>query len=429
MDPGHQPADRTAAGGHTRDMRQQQSSDVALVRTGWALVAVSTLLYATIPLSLSGAVMSRPGIVGAMGTQDVLQGLALFPFVLSGAWLVSRRPRNLIGWLLLASGFLQAVQLSTFAYGARALTDPDDSLPLALSAMWLASWTWIPSLAIVMTVLPGLYPTGRAASRFWEWQVRAATLGVILISVLAATAQGGVDDAVAGTRLPWDVPTWWLLVVGVPAGGLVIGSALVAAVGTLVRALRSRAPERQQLLWLFPFLPLLLISFFSPIEPVFALTYGFVPVAVVVGVLRYRLLGIEVVLRRTLLYAPLTLLVALVVGGTTTALARLIPAGPLPLLVGSAVVAVLVFPVADRLRGARGSLRARRPRRSARGRRPRRRRSRDRHRRPGALDAQRGGDRHRELLRTSGRRRWASAGCGGSGDRAAARRTPAARWS
>ena len=74
------------------------------------------------------------------------------------------------------------------------------------------------------------------------------------------------------------------------------------------------------------------------------------PIAVVVGVLRYRLLGIEVAVRRTLLYAPLTLLVALTVGGLTTVLARLVPEGPLPLVLASAVVAVLVFPVATRLR-------------------------------------------------------------------------------
>ena len=78
--------------------------------------------------------------------------------------------------------------------------------------------------------------------------------------------------------------------------------------------------------------------------------YGLVPVAVAVGVLRYRLLGIEVVLRRTFLFLPLTLLVALVIGGLTTMLARLAPEGPLPLLLSSAVVAVLVIPVAGRLR-------------------------------------------------------------------------------
>ena len=69
-----------------------------------------------------------------------------------------------------------------------------------------------------------------------------------------------------------------------------------------------------------------------------------------IGVLRYRLLGIEVVLRRGLLYLPLTLLVALTVGGLTTVLARVVPDGPLPLVLSSAVVAVMVFPVAGRLR-------------------------------------------------------------------------------
>lgn len=44
------------------------------------------------------------------------------------------------------------------------------------------------------------------------------------------------------------------------------------------------------------------------------------------------------------------MIVALTVGGLTTALARLTPEGPLPLLVASAVVAVLVTPVAGRLR-------------------------------------------------------------------------------
>ena len=88
---------------------------------------------------------------------------------------------------------------------------------------------------------------------------------------------------------------------------------------------------------------------FTDYRVLFALAYGLVPVAVTIGVLRYRLLGIEVVLRRTLLYVPMTLLVALVVGGLTTVFARLVPEGPLPLLVASAVVAVLVVPVAGRL--------------------------------------------------------------------------------
>lgn len=348
-DQGLQTPDRTRPAGHTSGMEKAAHRDLGLVRTGWAVAAVSIVLFATIPFSLSGEVMSRPGIENPT-TGHLAQGMVVLLFLASGGWLIQARPRNPIGWLILASGALQAVQMSAEAYGARALTDPDGSLPLALPTMWLASWAWMPSLALVVTVLPGLYPTGRAASRFWRWQLRCAWTGIGLLVLLAGTAQGGVDDVVSGVRLPWDMPGWWMVVIGGPTAVLVFGSALVATVGTLVRAVRAKSPERQQLLWLFAFLVGMLVGFFSPYEFSFAVIYGFLPVAVAVGVLRYRLLGIEVALRRTLLYAPLALLVALIVGGTTTALARLIPDGPLPLLVGSAVVAVIVFPVAGRLR-------------------------------------------------------------------------------
>jgi signal transduction histidine kinase len=332
-------------------MEEATPRDTALVWTSRVLAVLSVALYATIPLSLSGGVMSRPGIENPTSTSDVLEGLVIFLFVGSGTWLVHARSRNAIGWLVLASGALQAVQMSAEAYGARALTDPDGSLPLGLPVMWVASWAWLPSLALVVTVLPGLYPTGRPASRFWRWQVRCALMGVGFLVVLAATTQGGVDDVVGGVRLPWDAPTWWTIVLAVPTVALVVGSVPVVLVGTLLRARRAGAPERPQLLLLLAFLVAMVAGFVSPWQFSFAVVYGLLPVAVVVGVLRYRLLGIEVALRRTLLYAPLTLLVALVVGGTTTLLARLVPEGPLPLLVGSAVVAVLVFPVAGWLRG------------------------------------------------------------------------------
>lgn len=348
-DPGPASPDRTGETRHTFGMETRQH-DVVLTRTAWTLALISVALYATIPLSLSGGVMSRPGISGSTPNRDLLEGMVLFAFLVSGGWLIQARPRNPIGWILIASGFFQALQRSFESYGARALTDPDGSLPLGLPAMWVASWAWMPSLALVVAVLPGLYPTGRPASTFWKWQIRSALTGIALLIILAGTVQGGVDDTVRGVRLPWEVPSWWEYVVGVPAGVLVVGTVLVAILGTLVRAVRAGTPERQQLVWLFVFLVAMLAAFFTPSESVFTFAYALCPVAVAVGVLRYQMLGIRVVMRKTLLYGPLTLLVALVVGGTTTALARLIPEGPVPLIAGSAIVAVMVFPVAGWLR-------------------------------------------------------------------------------
>ncbi|KGN32169.1 hypothetical protein N802_10615 [Knoellia sinensis KCTC 19936] len=317
----------------------------------WLLAAGSLVLVAAAPLFLLGEVMDRPGVHGENAPgEHVTFVVIVAAFTLSGAWLVRARPRNPIGWILLASGVLQAVQRSTELYGTRAVTDPDQSLPLGLTALWVASWTWMPSLLIVVAVLPGLYPSGRPASRLWVWQIRLAATAIALVALAVMTTQGGVDDAVDGTRLPWDLPAWWPWVVGILAAASLAVAVAIAVVGTLVRVVRATSPERQQLLLLLVAITAMVGTVFLPLEFVFPVAYAAVPVAVMVGVLRYRLLGIEVALRKTLLYVPLTLMIALIIGGTTTVLARLLPDGPLALLIGSGVVAALFFPISGFLR-------------------------------------------------------------------------------
>lgn len=326
------------------------SGDRARRLGGWFLVVLGLLLLVSVPLSLSGGVMTRPGVVAAGPGPWIA---AFVPaFILSGGVLVHLRPRNPIGWILLVSGLFQVTNLAADAYATRALTDPDDSLPLGLPLAWLASWTWPPSLLLPILVLPALYPTGRPPSRYWRWHVRVSLVGIVLGALALASASGGLDDTVAGARLPWTAPVWMSYALGLSAAVLLIAAAASSIVGTFVRAWRASAPERQQLLWLISVVAVLVATTFNPPEVLFLLSYTLIPVAVAIGVLRYGLLGIELALRRTLLYVPLTVMVALVVGGLTTTLARLAPEGPLPLLAASAVVAVVLVPVAAWLRRA-----------------------------------------------------------------------------
>jgi len=315
---------------------------------GWCLAGLSIALLASVPLSLAGDVMSRPHVVTTGPDLWIVPIVA--GFALSGGALVHLRPRNWIGWILVVSGLFQVTNVAADAYATRALTDPDQSLPLGVALAWVASWTWMPSLLLPMLVLPPLYPTGRTPSGYWRWHVRVSLLGITLLVVAFSTAPGGLDDTVEGTKLPWTAPGWLVLALGWTVAVLLACCAASAILGTLVRVARARSPERQQLLWLLSVVAAMLATVFTGPELVFVLSYTLVPVAVAVGVLRYQLLGIEVVLRRAYLYIPLTVLVALVVGGLTTVLARLAPEGPLPLLAASAVVAVLVVPVAARLR-------------------------------------------------------------------------------
>jgi signal transduction histidine kinase len=318
----------------------------------WSVAALSILLVATVPISLAGDVRSRPGIDGDLSVGAVLLGsFVVAGYALSGAALGHLRPRNILGWLLLFSGLLQAISNSGTAYAARAMTDPDGSLPLGLFMTWLASWTFVPALLLPVLVMPALYPTGRAPTRFWAWHIRVCLVGIALLGLATATVNGVANATVAGTRLPWDAPEWWVWATVGTSAALLVPAIGVIIVGTLVRIARAKTPERQQLLWLVCVVGVMVATLVLPATEVpFMVMFACIPVAVVVGVLRYRLLGIEIALRRTLLYAPLALLVALIVGGLTTLLASLVPEGPLPLVAASAVVATLVIPVAGRLR-------------------------------------------------------------------------------
>jgi signal transduction histidine kinase len=321
--------------------------DRRLAVLGWCLAVLALLLMAAVPFLVSGGVNERPRVVAGYPAREYVAHLVIVAsLVLSGAWLVHLRPRNAIGWILLASGVLQAVQTSTDAYGIRALTDPDHSLPLARSAEWVAQWTWIPALLLVVAVLPILYPTGHPSSRFWRRHLRVTVVGVACLVSAAAIASVKFDDSVTGYDAGYAPPTWLVAPLAVVGIVTTAGCVLVTLVGTVVRTVRAGAPERQQLALLEAVVALMLVFAFMPGQFLFAFVYASLPVAIVVGVLRYRLLGIEVAVRRTLLYVPLTVLVALVVGLSTASLARLLPDGPLPLLLGSAVVAVFIFPVA-----------------------------------------------------------------------------------
>lgn len=134
---------------------------------------------------------------------------------------------------------------------------------------------------------------------------------------------------------------------------LVLFVTMLATFGhTAVRLRRADSPQREQLAWLAVVtLPLLVASFVAP-PPLVLLAALLFPVGIVVGVLRYRLLDIRLVLRGTLVYALLTVLVLAAYAGVIAALAAVIPRSVLPSVLAAAIVAVGVRPAYDVLHRA-----------------------------------------------------------------------------
>jgi signal transduction histidine kinase len=307
---------------------------------------------------------------------------------LTGAVLISARPLNKLGWLLLIIGVSQAWHIGLIAYAVNGVSAEAGPWSGALVAGYVGKSLFVLGVLATPTLLLALYPEGRLPSKWWRWPVGAAALAAVNIAALnlfvvfgdPRTGQGVVivPDFLQGIpsrlmpptarlvqpMLTTDrpLPQWvdvfqqpWLQLLRPLWVPLFVLATLVIWVGTVVRLFRTEHPHRQQLAWLVCLImPSLAASWVVPSagRALALSTLTLVPVAVAVGVLRYRLLGIETVLRRGLVYGSLT---AAVFGAYLAASAlagNVVDRGTSAGVFAAALVAVVLAPARDRLQRA-----------------------------------------------------------------------------
>jgi signal transduction histidine kinase len=282
----------------------------------------------------------------------------VYPVV--GALIISRRPRNTLGWLFCMMGLSSGLAGFASQYATYALVAEPDSLPGAVTAAWLGTWVGAPGFVSV-TLIPLLFPDGRPPSRRWSPLVWTAA-GVIVaatvsIALMPGTLEGypSVDNplGIEGARGVFES----LLFAGVS----ILGVTLLAGIASLiVRYRRSRGGGRQQLKWFAyatALIPFVLLG--NTLFPELAWLIGGVgvmlmPLAIGIAILRYRLYDIDFIINRTLVYGALTACVVgtyVLVVGYLGALFR--TGGNLTIsLVATGLVAVLFVPLRDRLQRA-----------------------------------------------------------------------------
>ncbi|MFL6132131.1 MAG: hypothetical protein ACJ72A_04995 [Nocardioidaceae bacterium] len=159
----------------------------------------------------------------------------------------------------------------------------------------------------------------------------ACTSGTVLLTFGLLLDPGAYDDIAPGASpVSMRVPGWVGLTWGVLTVLLVLGGTLTIWAMTAVRLTHLRPPQRQQVAWLLVVAVLMFVSFFQPAEaPLGLAVWGvLIPVAVGVGIFRYNLLGIELVLRRGLVYAALTAAVVAVYLAVTAVAGSQLSRGP-----------------------------------------------------------------------------------------------------
>jgi len=251
------------------------------------------------------------------------------PSAVVGGLVASRRPTNVVGWLFLGGAACLALQEIAYEYSAYGLLTEPGALPFAQMMAWVAVWTGPLSAILIFVILPFYFPDGRLVSSRWRpvvWLVvSAGAVELVLYSLIPSEAyETGIANPLGVEALQ---P--YLGIIQDLGLALWLGLILVAVVSLVVRFLRSRGEERQQLKWFTYAVSIMLIWFCTnwPISAAMpdlflvldSLVISGVPVAVGIAVLRYRLYDIDVVINRTLVYGSLTvILTAVYFGGVAT---------------------------------------------------------------------------------------------------------------
>jgi hypothetical protein len=334
---------------------------LARILTGIGLLAIVLVAWGGI---------SQPGISLVEQLSTLTFASAGAAFVVCGALIVSSRPQNVVGWLLMVPGLALGDLAGAWL---RSLTPPPSSFDLVTWLLaWFTNWSWVLLIFPIFFVLL-IFPSGTLLSPRWRAVVLLDGGMVATMLLLSAFADqlGPFSDGEPSWRLPNPIGFIAGDVLDSELGSIWNLGLLVATVGgvaaVIVRFRRGSYHERQQLKW-----PLLGISFFGAVyaamavgsgwegtallAPLFGLSLAAIPVTVAVAVTRYRLYEIDRIISRTvswsLLTACLAAIFALVVIGVQALLAGVTQGQSLAIAASTLVVSMLFNPIRLRLQRA-----------------------------------------------------------------------------
>ncbi len=291
----------------------------------WYMCAVSLALTA-LGLIFLVASQSREG--APVFDYWLLNTVMAVSFSPVGAVIAPRLPpRNPIGWLFCTVGLFGAIRVFCAEYAiATLLAEPGSwlgALPGGEAIAWVSSWVWVVHFGPFI-FLALLFPDGRLPTPRWRpfaWLVALVVAGgTVAVAIWPETAaRFDSVNSPLGIEVAANVVN--------PVEAIVYVLALTAAASLLVRLVRSRGIERQQVEWFAYAIVLLAISTtlaFVVSEALNAQWLGWIssilviasivalPVAMSIAILRYRLYQIDSLINRTLVYGSLTTVLALV---------------------------------------------------------------------------------------------------------------------
>ena len=197
------------------------------------------------------------------------------------------------------------------------------------AAAFVSSVGWLLGIFPVILFLPLLFPDGHLPSRRWvpfAW-LCAIALGLLTIALVIGeeTLTGSTDSVVVAN--PFFVPALAHIKISDAVISIVLIAALVGSVASLfLRFRRSTGVERQQIKWVALAVSFLVASFLLSTllaalglkqadfvdTVVSGIAFIAIPVSVAIAILQYHLYDLDVVLKKTLVFVILVILLTAV---------------------------------------------------------------------------------------------------------------------
>jgi len=324
--------------------------------TAWALASATVLLtVALVPLSLA----ARQNPLAAGGGYIV----TAVPFGVVGLMVALYRPRNPIGWLMLALAVGYVFQIDSGLYDVLNYR-LGHRLPLA-SGILVLYHAAEPELALI-PLITLLFPDGRLPSPRWR-----PVVGGYLVLALADTIVQAQMSVYAITHHRTQVDATGQLLLGhgsyvvffAPVGLIFFASWIVSVGYQVVSWRRASGERRQQLNWLMAGGAAALIAFLAAIaanalphsvrgaaSDVLVVGVAALPVCMGVAILKYRLYEIDRIISRTLAYTIVTgLLVGVYAGLVLLATRVLSVSSPVAVAAATLAAAALFTPARQRV--------------------------------------------------------------------------------
>ncbi len=335
--------------------------------TALVLAAVVLVLVAVdVPLARLG----QQSLNSSGGASPVWFSLALG---VVGFVVASHKPRNPLGWILLALALVNALSQDASFYVVADYRLRHGGLPFGWIAV-LVQPGWA-----VAAVLGGLgillFPDGRPPSPRWRWVMwlflaaAALWVGGAFIASVGAIASHHIRVDASGNLMTLTHTTgssaWWGVIEAVFLPVLVI-SWVGSVAGQAVSYRRSSGERRQQLKWLLTGSAMYAVG--TPVAVLLSAHHGIlavagsiagaaaqlgIPVCMGVAIMKYRLFEIDRIISRTLAYAIVTGLLIGVYAGIVLLATRVASVKGTIAVAGSTLaVAALFHPLRRRVQHA-----------------------------------------------------------------------------